>query len=471
MASAYQKRGTYYVGFTDGSGKRRNVATAARTLTEARRIAAELERKAERQRLGLDPLPDDSVTLGGACEAWLAGMRARPAFETSEAYIRLHVRETDLARTPLGRLTRAHVENFLDAEAARFKPETVNRLRGILCAAINRACRTGEWSGSNVVAEVPKRKVPRRPPAYLRSEEVAPLLAALAPRFRNVFATAIFTGLRPSELRALRKQDVDLPRRWLVVSRSGSRNVTKGNRVDGLPIAEELVPFLEAALAGSPGELVFPRPDGTMLPRGTPFSAILRRAMGRAGVAVTGFRHACRRHGCGHAETTPDAGLRRCPVDGRKLWPTPEVRPLRFYDATRHTTASLLLQQGAPLQAVQKIMRHSTPTLTTEVYGHLAGDYLRAEANRLRFGLGTPEGLPLRETERLVSVGGAGGVDCGSSTVTSGRDATRALPGSELGGRGDPAGAPNALSANGIRGAGEGDRTLDINLGKVALYR
>jgi site-specific recombinase XerD len=33
---------------------------------------------------------------------------------------------------------------------------------------------------------------------------------------------------------------------------------------------------------------------------------------------------------------------------------------------------SLLLMQGADLAAVQRIMRHQDPRITTEVYGHLA---------------------------------------------------------------------------------------------------
>jgi len=41
---------------------------------------------------------------------------------------------------------------------------------------------------------------------------------------------------------------------------------------------------------------------------------------------------------------------------------------------------------GANPAAVQRIMRHSDPKLTTEVYGYLAPEYLRAEVDRLTFG-------------------------------------------------------------------------------------
>jgi hypothetical protein len=45
---------------------------------------------------------------------------------------------------------------------------------------------------------------------------------------------------------------------------------------------------------------------------------------------------------------------------------------------------------GANPAAVQRILRHSDPRITTEVYGHLVPDYLRAEIDRLSFGIVPP---------------------------------------------------------------------------------
>jgi integrase len=56
-----------------------------------------------------------------------------------------------------------------------------------------------------------------------------------------------------------------------------------------------------------------------------------------------------------------------------KLWRAKQTRPLRFHDI-RHTTASLLIMAGADLPAVQRIMRHTDPRITTEFYAQpLAG--------------------------------------------------------------------------------------------------
>ncbi len=243
--------------------------------------------------------------------------------------------------------------------------------------------------------DVRKRKVPKRKPDFLRVHEVPLLLRALAPRWRPLFAAAIYTGLRKGELLALRKADVDLERRLLTVGRSHDRDTTKGGHEDGIPVATELLPFLRVAMDASPSGLVFPKPDGTRMRRDVNLEHTLRRALGRAGV-VEGYSHVCRRKDCGHVEAATDQEQRRCPKDGRKLWVKPVVRPIRFHDL-RHTTGSLLIMSGADLAAVQRILRHSDPKLTTEIYAHLAPEYLRAEVDRLSFGeavLATVPGAP-----------------------------------------------------------------------------
>ena len=53
-----------------------------------------------------------------------------------------------------------------------------------------------------------------------------------------------------------------------------------------------------------------------------------------------------------------------------KLWSSGVVRKIRFHD-TRHTAATLLLKSGVPLATVQKILRHTDSSITSEVYGHL----------------------------------------------------------------------------------------------------
>src|SRR5512142_1616325 len=72
MASVYRRGEKWYLRYKDAGGRWRAVASTAAVKAEARRLAFELERKSERQRLGLEPLPTDfTTTLSELCEWWL----------------------------------------------------------------------------------------------------------------------------------------------------------------------------------------------------------------------------------------------------------------------------------------------------------------------------------------------------------------------------------------------------------------
>lgn len=387
MAAPYLKDGKWYLRFKDEAGRWRGRVSAARTKGEARRLQAELERRSERVRLGVEVgLPEDGGGSLGALLEWWLDTYSRPTagHETNRTTIRKHFLGTELASLSLAAVTSGRIEAFLQAKTTELAPQTLNHLRSYLSRAFNAARRAGRWPGPNPAQDVRKRKVPKRQPDYLRPHEVPLMLRALDPRWRPIFATALYTGLRKGELLALRKADVDLARQVLTVARSHERDTTKSGHADVIPIATELVPFLRIAIAASPSELVFPKADGTQMRADVNLEWTLRRALGRAGV-VEGYRHACRRQGCGHVEPAQDQEQRRCPKDGRKLWVKPVVRPIRFHDL-RHSTASLLMMNGANPASVQRILRHSDPKLTTEVYGHLSPEYLRAEVDRLAFG-------------------------------------------------------------------------------------
>jgi hypothetical protein len=73
-----------------------------------------------------------------------------------------------------------------------------------------------------------------------------------------------------------------------------------------LRVAAKAVPAPQAR------ELVFPKADGTRMRADVNLEWTLRRALGRAGV-VEGYRHGCRRQGCGYVEPAQDQEQRCCP--------------------------------------------------------------------------------------------------------------------------------------------------------------
>jgi integrase len=396
MASVYQKRCTWYVGFKDATGAQRYQSTKATTKTEARRLAVELERRAERQRLGLEPLPDDcTMTLWELCDWWL---RERCP-ERSRADERLRM-ERHVKRTPLGDVVLSHVTPAVIDERLHAMTRdgaaaaSVNKLRSILHAVFARARKAALWHGVNPIADVDRRKVPRRAYDTLSAEEVPLMLANVPDAWRPMFAAAVYTGMRKGELAGLRKIDVDLHHGTITVARSYDHDTTKGGRVATVPVAPPLMPVLRNAMA-APGDLMFPDADGNMRKDESDPQKILRHALARAGL-VNGYDHTCRRckaRGTPHVERHEDATQRRCPACGMRLWPRAVHRAIRFHDL-RHTTATLLLRLGVDAHRVQRLLRHRDVTTTTGTYGHLIVDDLRGAMEALGRALPSMEAAP-----------------------------------------------------------------------------
>ncbi len=382
MAYVYHKGGKWFVRYKDAENRWVSKSTMARNKTEAKDLASHMARQAELERIGL-MAAGATLTVRKLLQWWLDEYSVQTASHQRNEYaIKAHIFRHSIAEVPLRELTPGHIERLLQEKSKTLAAQSVNHLRKYFLISFNCARRAGKFTGANPAQDVRSRKVPRRMYDYLKADEVPRVLQALSPQARPLFAAAIYTGLRKGELFGLRKIDVDMERRLLTVARSHDRDTTKGGHADVIPIAAELVPFIERAIEESPSELVFPNEAGELRRDDSKLAKMLRGALARAGI-VQGYEHICRRSGCKHREKQKDWTLRRCPKCNMKLWPKALVRPIRFHDL-RHTCASLMMMAGANPAAVQRIMRHSNPRMTTEVYGHLAPDYLKDEAHRLK---------------------------------------------------------------------------------------
>ncbi len=409
MASVYEKRGVWYIRFKDALGRWTAEASRAKTKGEAKHLAFDRENDELRLRDVRLTLPqlDPSMSFEKLVNFWWKEYGSSLRSVTVKGSLEKHLLPA-LGNLTLSQVTGAQIEAVLKSKEGELAPATLNRLRGVVLRIFSVAIRRGLWNGANPVLMVPPFKVPKRLPEYLRAHEVPLLLDALFPPWRPLFATAIFTGLRQGELLGLRKTDVDRETGAIAVCRSYDADTTKGGRAALVPIAPELAPFIDEAIKSSPpdSELLFPAADGSMRARDTALDKVLRRALARAGLVLY-VEHRCRARGCGHKERHPDDKLRTCPKcesrkGHRKLWPVPVPRHVRFHDL-RHTTATLLLKAGVPLATVQRILRHSNPTITSEIYGHLDLEDLRRGVEKLSFGLPQKDSPPVKSdftTER-----------------------------------------------------------------------
>ncbi len=376
-----------HVKIKNAAGKYDTVSVGEVTIREARKLRDELQERADLEAQGLrgTPVPADwfkRATLGDLCRWWLDEHSVKSqSHDENQSALKVLVFDSALNDVKLRELTGPLLVRFF-SQIEGYAPKSVNGFRDRLRAIINLAERHGRWVGPNPAKKVETLPVPKKLPDFLRAHEVPMVLAAAEGEWKDILAVAIYTAMRFGEILALQKCDVDFGLGYITVRRSHRFNKTKGGAEGIVPIAPGLLPYLESAHARNPASpLVFPAADGGLKHKKTNGTRQLKSAMARAGLTL-GYKHVCRKRGCRHQETHPDASLRRCPEHGMKLWPCAKSRPMHFHQL-RHTTASLMLMGGVELHAVSKLLRHADVKITLETYGHLTPEYLKGEIGAL----------------------------------------------------------------------------------------
>ena len=338
--------GRRFIQWVDGNGKQRQetlpeIGRDGRPLTakgmenEGRRRLSEYEGKALRQRRGLDPLPSESLTMtfGQLFEWWWEqkGKTLRSAMV--KPFLEKHLRST-LCPLPLREVTSTRLQRLLADKTGDLAPKSLNHLRGYLFNIFEVARKPGgPWEGrANPVEDVERYKVVPSPKKILQPEEFEPVIDEVPEVWKGAVATALY--------------------------------------------ADQLRPHLEKALKEAPGELVFPKPDGSMQSRKLRLNRMLRAAIARAGL-IEGFEHRCRAPHCGWKERRPDSKVpEACPSCGKpSVWAKPIPRHVRFHD-TRHSGGTAMVKK-AGMAVAQKFLRHSDVRLTIHTYGHLEAEDVR----------------------------------------------------------------------------------------------
>jgi integrase len=174
-------------------------------------------------------------------------------------------------------------------------------------------------------------------------DEIRAMLNAAEGRWRPLLITAVFTGLRASELRGLTWNDIDLKAEQLTVRQRadhwnaiGSPKSAAGKRTVPLaPIVVNTLKEWKLVCPKSEHNLVFPNTVGNIEAHGV-----------------------IRRFGFG-------------PLQFKVGITTDRHRPKYGLHSLRHAAASLFIEEGWSAKRVQAAMGHSSIQMTFNVYGHL----------------------------------------------------------------------------------------------------
>jgi integrase len=325
-------------------------------------------------RQGVHTPHSKSLTVAEAAEDWLKFVklegRERSTIEQYANHVKRHI-VPHLGREKLAKLTTPRINAFRDDLLASISRVMAKKVLVSLKALLRDAKRRGNVA-QNVALDV-SITADKRGKTKLKvgvdiptTDEIKRIVHAATGRARAFLITATFCGLRSSELRGLRWQDVDLKTGELHVRQRADRfgvigkpKSESGDRT--IPLGPLVVNTLkEWRLACPKGELglVFPNANGKLWDH----NSILATALWPVQVAA----------GVVNAEGEPKySGLH----------------------ALRHFYASWCINRKAdgglelPIKTVQARLGHSSIVMTSDVYGHLfpRGDDGRelAEAEKL----------------------------------------------------------------------------------------
>ena len=345
-----EEKTAWIADYFDQDGKR-HIATFA-TQKQAKAFLTETLHEVKR---GVHTPASESITVAEAGRAWIAQAETdgleRSTVRQYRQHLDLHIAPF-LGAVKLAQLTPGMVQEFRNRLHSESRSRAmVKRATSSLGAILANAMATGRVA-RNVVREQSQRRhhrIEKRHDARLQvgidlpsKDEIRAMLNAAKGRWRPLVITAIFTGLRASELRGLRWSDVELNKATITVRQRADRwNAIGSPKSDAAKRAVPLAPIVvntlrEWKLTCPKGELDLVFPNGSGRPE--QLSAIYYRGLGPMQQA---------------AEIT----------DSNK--------PKYGLHSLRHAAASLFIEQGFSPKRVQALMGHSTIQMTFDTYGHL----------------------------------------------------------------------------------------------------
>jgi integrase len=353
----------------DEHGRRRRIYRRARTKAE---VLAKLDAARSEAASGM-PVADQRTTVAQYLDMWLADHlpgQVKPS--TAHGYgwmLRKHVIPR-IGRVRLGKLSPEHVERMLrDMEAAGLSASTRRQARVVLARALSLAEKRGRVSRNVArLADAPRAPASRLDDRLDAEQARAVLEAAAGDRLRALAELVLRLGVRQGEALALRWTDI---------------TGLDGTTDETLSIRHTLKRHRKAD--GGGWYLDTPKTATSLrtIPVPAPLVAVLRQH--KAAQAAERLAAGTAWHEDGFVFTTPIG----TPLEARnvlrwwhRLGERSGVGRRRFH-AARHTTASLLLEAGEPLERVSAILGHSSLAITADIYAHVSPRARRAAVERL----------------------------------------------------------------------------------------
>jgi integrase len=287
-----------------------------------------------------------SITLAQAAKLWLQTgaleQLERSTLQEYATHVRLHI-DPLLGNVKLARLSTPAVEAFRDDLLRKGSRAMARKVLVSLKSILSTAQRRGlvaQNAAQPVKVDLKKRDQKKLSTGHdiPSKEEIQTILARAEGRWRPLLVTAVFTGMRGSELRGLAWVDVDLEEKVIRVRQRADRWGTMGAPKSAagdrkIPMSPMVVNALKvwrlACPKGARG-LVFPNGNGNV--------------ESHANIVNRGF-----------------APLQKAALGEVKYG----------LHSLRHFFASWAIEQGFSPKRLQALLGHSSIQMTFDTYGHL----------------------------------------------------------------------------------------------------
>ncbi|EYD70863.1 tyrosine-type recombinase/integrase [Limimaricola hongkongensis] len=294
-------------------------------------------------------MPTAPKTVNDACLSWLKtcerNQLERATLKAYRSHANIHI-VPKIGDLYLCDLSRSQVRDFmhdlLDAGVSRAQVKKVMiSLRSILSEAMER-----EWMEHNVATDVKLKRQSRVAgdgKVIPTKDEIRLIIDKAPASHRVMLITAIFTGMRISELRGLSWTGVDFDRRVICITQRadefqqiGAPKSRAGRReIPMAPMVHDALLAWRNEVVEGELSLVFPNSKGNVQSYSNINNRVYRPMMRELGLV-------------------DEAG-----------------RPRFGFHSLRHAAASLFIEQGWNPKKIQTIIGHASITMTMDTYGHL----------------------------------------------------------------------------------------------------
>jgi len=334
MTLSKRSNGYYYVYYLQPNGKRTSISTATKIKAEALKFLANFQKELEERKFQ----KLKSILLQELINDFFQFSLTVHKPKTFKGYkITLKFLFEYFGNIPIKEITTVKLNDYF---VQRINTSSIYQARkDFICinSMFNRAVAEG-YLVKNPCDNIKRFKIPQKQPLFFTELQFDLLLSVIDSKvIRDIVILAVQTGMRQSEILNLKWNQVNFKDRFIILDNQS--NVTKSKKVRTIPLSIKALQILTERQLTERTEFVFTIND---------------RPINQNFLSHKFHKYVLKAN----------------------------INPKLNFHSLRHTFASWLVQKGVSIYEVQKLLGHSSVSVT-QIYAHLQPDNLRGAIEKL----------------------------------------------------------------------------------------